>query len=162
MNGSTGNTASNAPERPERRDTVMSLVTARRMLPLVERVVRDILEQQKTLDRLNPEQDRLDRHRRDLVWLERQRRYQIREEVAVAEQHMRGALDELQGLGLALLDADTGRIGFPTIVNDRKAFFSWQPGEEGIRSWHFVEESTCRPIPAQWLKAGDISLMGKS
>jgi len=162
MNGSTGNTASNAPERPERRDTVMSLVTARRMLPLVERVVRDILDQQIILDRLNPEQDRLDRHRRDLVWLERQRRYQIREEVAVAEKHMRGALDELQGLGLALLDADTGRIGFPTIVNDRRAFFSWQPGEENIRSWHFVEEGTCRPIPASWLKAGEISLMGKN
>jgi len=162
MNGSTGNTASNAPERPERRDTVMSLVTARRMLPLVERVVRDILDQQKILDRLNPEQDRLDRHRRDLVWLERQRRYQIREEVAVAEKHMRGALDELQGLGLALLDADTGRIGFPTIVNDRRAFFSWQPGEEAIRSWHFVEEAVCRPIPPAWLKAGEISLMGKN
>lgn len=162
MNGSTGNTASNAPEPPERRDTVMSLVTARRMLPLVERVVRDVLEYQKTLDRLQPEQERLDRHRRDLVWLERQRRYQVREEVLAAEGHLRGALEELHCLGLALLDGDTGRVGFPTIVNDRRAFFCWQPGEEGIRSWHFVEESVCRPIPPAWLKAGDISLLGKS
>src|SRR5947209_14941861 len=44
-------------------------------------------------------------------------------------------------------------------VNDRRAFFSWQPGEDGIRSWHFVEESASRPIPPAWLKAGDISLL---
>src|SRR5688572_13472048 len=137
MNGSTGNAASNAPERPERRDTVMNLTTARRMLPLVERVIRDILEQQKMIDHLQPEQERLDRHRRDLVWQERQRRYQVRDEVTAAEIHLRGALDELQTLGLSLLDADHGRVGFPTLVNDRRAFFSWQPGEEGIRSWHF-------------------------
>ena len=162
MSGFPGNTASNASERPERRETAMNLLTARRMLPLVQRIVEDILKDRHTLERLQPEQERLDRQRRDLRWPERQRRYQIHEEITGLERRLQEALAELHGLALALLDADAGRIGFPTIVNDRRAFFSWRPGEETIRSWHFAEETTCRPIPASWLKVGDISLTGKS
>jgi hypothetical protein len=162
MSGFAENTASNASDRPERREAAMNLITARRMLPLVQRIVDDILADNKDLARLQPEQDRLDRQRRELVWPERQRRYQVREEIAARQRHRHDAVSELQGLSLTLLDADAGRVGFPTIVNERRAFFSWRPGEETIRSWHFAEESTCRPIPASWLKVGDISLTGKS
>jgi len=161
MSGFPGNTASNASERPDRRETAMNLLTARRMLPLVQRIVEDILSDQKSLERLQPEQERLERHRRDLRWPERQRRYQIQEEITGLERRLQDAASELQGLALALLDARAGRIGFPTIVNDRRAYFSWRPGEDTIRSWHFAEETACRPIPASWLKVGDISLTGK-
>src|SRR5262249_51410286 len=43
MNGSKGNAAFNASELPEGRDAILSLNTAVRMLPLVQRVVDDIL-----------------------------------------------------------------------------------------------------------------------
>ena len=81
MNGSTENTAFGASESPEPRETAMSLDAARDMLPLVQHIVGDILRHQSILVRLQPEQDRLDRHRRDLAWPERKRRYQIREEL---------------------------------------------------------------------------------
>ncbi len=161
MSGFTENTA-NASERPDRRESAMNLVTARRMLPLVQHIVGDILHDRHELAKLQPEQDRLDRQRRELLWPERQRRYQIREEVAVLERRMQDAAAELQNLSLSLLDPLFGRIGFPTIVNDRRAFFSWRPGEETIRCWHFAEDAVCRPIPSSWLKVGDISLSGKS
>jgi len=162
MSGFPGNTAFNASERPERRETAMNLITARRMLPLVQRIVADVLDHQKTLERLQPEQEQLDRQRRDLHWPERQRRYQLREEITGVERHLQEAVNELQTLALTLLDPKAGRIGFPTIVNDRRAYFSWRPGEETIRTWHFAEENVCRPIPLSWLKAGDISLTGKT
>jgi hypothetical protein len=162
MSGFPGNTASNASERPDRRETAMNLLTARRMLPLVQRIVEDILSDQQSLERLQPEQERLQRQRRDLRWPERQRRYQLQEEVNGLERRLQEAVLELQGLALTLLDARVGRIGFPTIVNDRRAYFSWRPGEDTIRSWHFAEETVCRPIPSSWLKVGDISLTGKS
>jgi hypothetical protein len=158
MNGSKGNAAFNASEMPERRDIVLNLNTARRMLPLVQRVVGDILADRKTLDRLQPEQDRLDRHRRDLVWQERQRRYQVHDEVSVIERHLSASLDELGTLGVTMLEPETGRIGFPTLVNDRRAFFSWQPGEETLTSWHFAEETAARPIPASWWKISEASM----
>jgi hypothetical protein len=156
MNGSTENTAFGASESPEPRETALSLGTARNMLPLVQHVVADILRQQTILVRLQPEQAHLDRHRRQLAWPERQRRYQVREEMAAAEQELQAALGELQSLGVTLLDSDSGRVGFPTIVNDRRAYFSWRPGEEGIRAWHFAEEAVLRPIPPSWAKHVDV------
>jgi hypothetical protein len=162
MNGSKGNAAFNASEMPERREIVLNLNTAYRMLPLVQRVANDIVANQKTINRLHPEQERLDRHRRDLVWLERQRRYQVHEEIDRAEAHLRSAVEELHELGLALLEPESGRIGFPTMVNDRRAFFCWQPGEETLRSWLFAEETTCRPIPPAWWKVAEASLSGKN
>jgi len=162
MNGSTENTAFGASETPERGETALSLGTARDMLPLVKHVIADILQQQTALTRLQPEQERLDRQRRQLAWPARQRRYQVREEVAAAERELQAALAELAALGVTLLDCDTGRVGFPTIVNDRRAYFSWKPGEEGIRTWHFVEEAASRPIPASWIKSDEARPIARS
>ncbi len=156
MNGSTENTAFGAPESPEPHETAMSLGTARQMLPLVQHIVGDILRQQGIVTRLQPEQAHLDRHRRQLAWPERQRRYQVREEVTAAEQELQAAFTELQTLGVTLLDTDMGRVGFPTIVNERRAYFSWRPGEDGICAWHFAEEGVLRPIPPSWAKHEDV------
>lgn len=156
MNGSRGNAASDAPEKPKRREIVLNLGTAHRMVPLVQRVVEDILQCQTTLEGLQPEQDRLDRNRRGLAWPERRRRYQLREEMTTAERHLHDAVDELEALGLVLLDEVTGRVGFPTLVNNRPAYFSWRPGEDGVTTWHFAEETKCRPIPASWFKADNV------
>jgi hypothetical protein len=153
--------ASGAPEKPGRRDRVMNLITAQRMLPLVKRIIADILAQQQRLGLLHPEQDRLDRHKRALAWPQRQRRYQVREDITAAEHDLEGALVELQELGVVLLDPEVGRVGFPTVVNDKAAFFSWQPGAEDIQGWHFPHESKWRPIPPAWNKVGDITLTGK-
>jgi len=160
MNGFTGNKAFGASEKPEGGDIVLSLSTAQRMLPLVRHIVEDILTNEQALAHLQPEQDKLFRQRRSLAWPERQRRYQIQEEIACAERNLHEAYEEMQSLGVTLLDAETGRVGFPTLVNDRRAFFSWRPGEDGLHSWHFAEESVCRAIPDPWMR--EISLARKS
>jgi hypothetical protein len=160
MNGSKGYRASDAGEKPERGEVVLSLRTVQRMLPLVARIVDDFLNNQKILGRLLPEEEMLDRKRRTLAWPERQRRYQLKEEVVRAETGLMGAREELDELGVLMLDSHLGRVGFPTMVNNRKAYFSWQPGEDGLHSWHFAEETQCRPIPPAWLK--EISMSAKN
>jgi hypothetical protein len=162
MNGSKGNAAFNASDMPDGHDNILSLNAAQRMLPLVQRVVEDILADRKALEGLAPEQARLDRHKRDLVWQERQRRYQLQEEAATVENHMDNAVEELHTLGLKVLEPDVGRIGFPTLVNDRRAFFSWQPGEETLHSWQFAEETVSRPIPPQWWEVEESSVSGRN
>lgn len=153
MNGFTENTASGASERPDRRDEPVTLETASRMLPLACRVVHDILRHRGRLGELLPEQERLDRERRTLTWPERLRRYNLREEIASEEHDLQDALAELEVLGLNLLDPVAGRLGFPTVVNDRPAFFSWTPAEEEITFWHYADESLRRRIPGSWVKA---------
>jgi hypothetical protein len=150
MNGSKGNKAFGASDKSEHEDVVFSLGMAQRMLPFVQCIITDILRAHKDLERLEPEHQRLFRQRRHLAWPERQRRYQIQDEIGCAERDLHEAEEEMSALGLTVLDTEIGRVGFPTLVNDRRAFFSWRPGEETVQSWHFAEENVCRPIPLSW------------
>jgi hypothetical protein len=161
MNGSKGNAAFNASEKPERRTLVLNLNTAHRMLPLVQRVVEDILADRKALVKIQPEMARLDRQRRDLAWQERQRRYLVHEEAVATQRHMSDAVEELHGLGLEMLGSDVGQVGFPTLVNDRRAYFTWKPGEDTILAWQFEEDGISRPIPAAWWKVSEAASSGK-
>jgi hypothetical protein len=152
MKGHKDYRASDASENPDRGEVVLSLETVQRMLPLVQRIVDDFLVSQQVRLRLEPEEQLLDRRKRTLDWPGRQRRYRLKDEVAHAEGRMAAAVEELEMLGVVLLDGEIGRVGFPTMVNNRRAFFSWQPGEDGLRSWHFEGETQCRPIPPAWMK----------
>jgi hypothetical protein len=160
MNGSKGYRAPDASENSVESLPILSLTTVQKMLPLVQRIVDDYLDKQHTLLRLEPEEARLDRQRRDLTWPERQRRYEVKEQRVAVEHSMSDAVDELHTLGVLLLDQDTGRVGFPTMVNNRRAYFSWRHGEEGLHCWHFAEDETFRPIPAAWMK--EIAVSGKN
>ena len=122
MNGSTENAASGAPGKSSGHDVVLLWSTARRMLPLVRRIVNDILHHERRLARLQAEKGRLDRTKRSLAWPERSRRYHLHQEIADCEHDMQDAAAELEVLGVVLLDAGEGRVGFPTRVNDAYAF----------------------------------------
>jgi hypothetical protein len=153
----TPNRASNSAGKPRKREVSLDLATARQMLPLVKSIVTDIVNSRRALNRLGPERDRLDRQRRELVWQERQRRYQVADEIVAAEKAWSTAVGELNELGLTLVDDETGEIDFPTKVNGRTAAFSWTPGEDVLRHWHYSDEDARRPIPADWDKTGAAS-----
>lgn len=150
MSEYTGDTTSSASERPERGEAVLTLTIAQNMLFLVRKIVDDLVGSRQRLCKLQLEEDRLQRRRHHLTWPERARRYEIQEDLAVQQQNVEEALAEIEYLGLTLLDVSEGRIGFPTMVNGRRAFFSWRRGEEGFRHWHFASETALRPIPAAW------------
>ena len=63
---------------------------------------------------------------------------------------------------MALLDICRGPVGFPTMVNDRKAFFSWKLGEDGLKSWNFADELVRHPVPENWTKRARRIGRGKS
>jgi hypothetical protein len=156
MKSSKGNRAAGVPDSPE---VAFSLKTANNMRPLVQRILEDILKRTQALAALEPERSKLDRQKRNLAWPDRQRRYQLQDALAKAERDLGEVQDELAGLGVVLFDDEIGRVGFPTMVNNRRAFFSWQLGEDGLHNWHFAEEEASRPIPAAWLK--ELSVAGK-
>jgi hypothetical protein len=150
----TPNRASNPAGKPRKKETTLDLATARQMLPLVRSIVMDIVTLRRAINRLTPEQERLDRQRRELAWQERQRRYQVADEIATAEKEWAAAVTELSGLGVTLVDDEAGEVDFPTKVNGRTAAFSWTMGEEGLRHWHYTGEESRRPIPTDWDSAG--------
>jgi hypothetical protein len=159
MSGSRSYPTSDASEKPEPGEIVLSLKTVQKMLPLVRHIATDIIASHLTIDRLQPEEERLDRQRRTLDWPARHRRYEIKEELAKSEKEREVALNELRELGLVLLHETQGRIGFPTMVNNRRAYFTYQPTEEKLENWQFADEEVQRPIPETWLR--EISFAGK-
>ncbi|VTS05437.1 DUF2203 family protein [Tuwongella immobilis] len=147
---STPRRAFGSTDQPRRSDVSLDLTTARKMLPLVRQIVGDILAHRQTLNRLQPEQENLDRHRRDLVWQERQRRYYVTETIEATEKALAAALKELRGLGVNLTDSATGEVEFPTRINGKSASFQWRAGEDDLHYWHYADEDGRRPIPQDW------------
>ena len=145
----------------KRKEVNLDLSTAQNMLPLVRSIVQDIVVMQEKLIRLQPEQENLERHRRELVWQERDRRYQIEEELVAAGKKLKEAITELGGLGVSLLDGQRGYIAFPTRINGRSAVFSWQPGEENVVFWSYEEEELRRPIPSDWTSGTPMRMKSK-
>jgi hypothetical protein len=143
--------ASGPAGKARRNEVIFDLGTARRMLPLVSRIVHDIQESRSQINRLQPEQDRLDRHRHDLSWPERRRRYAVQEEIAAVERRLTETLSELAKLGVALLPDGEGEVGFPTERNGRSAYYLWRDGETDVTNWNYAGESIRRTIPPEWL-----------
>lgn len=140
--------------------TAADLASARRKLPLVAAIVRDIVGTKKRLAELTAERDTLDSFRRELTWASRSRRYTVTEEAATAESSFATAVNELSELGVALVDPDAGTVEFPTKVNGQTAAFSWRLGEDGLTHWRMAGDSVRRPIPAEWRAGG--SARGRS
>jgi len=153
MSGSTENRTSGAFEKSRGPSATFTWPAAQRMLPLVRRIVADLLHHRQHLARMNAEKGHLDRNRRSLDWPARSRRYQLQEEIAAADGDLKASLTELEGLGVVLVDREAGQVGFPTFVNDRPACFSWRPGEEGLRYWHFADDAARHEIPVSWTRA---------
>ncbi len=152
MNGFTEHRESGASERPGDSDKVMTWDASFAMLPLVERIAADILNNHKRLKELEPELEQLERLRRELAWPRRARRYELQEAIAAIGKELQAARTELDTLGVTLLDSVDGMIGFPTLVNNRRAFFTWVPGEDSLHFWSYSGDSVRRPVPEAWTK----------
>jgi hypothetical protein len=133
-----------------RPQVVFNLGTARRMVPLLRRIVGDILLGQRSLEQLGLEQEALDQQKRTLDWPQRHRRYHVHEDYILAQRNLQDALAELEVLNVRLIDPLDGQVGLPTVVNGQLAFFSWKPTESTVQFWHFAAEKLRRTIPASW------------
>jgi hypothetical protein len=148
--------ASRAPGASERSgppERVLTWHASRAMLPLVGRIAQDIAVYHERLAHLRPELAQLERHRRTLDWPRRRRRYQLEDEIKVLDADLHNLVAELEALGVALLQASSGLVGFPTRVNDRAAYFSWRPGEEALGYWNYAGDGVRRPVPEEWTQA---------
>lgn len=145
----TPNRASNPAGKSRRKEISFDLTTVHQMLPLVKSIVTDLVGFRTAVNRLTPERDRLDRHRRDLVWQERQRRYQVSEEISAVEKSIVTAIGELTALGVSLIDGESGEVDFPTRINGRSAAFNWKLSEDAVAHWHYADEDQRRPIPTE-------------
>jgi hypothetical protein len=128
----------------------MTWHASRAMLPLVARIAQDIAHHHQRLVRMQPELGQLERNRLHLDWAGRSRRYQLEEEVTADRTALRSLQAELEVLGVTVIEPALGLVGFPTLVNERKAFFSWRPGEDNLLFWNYADDSARSPVPEEW------------
>src|SRR5205814_513565 len=107
-----------------RPDSVLNLKTVHKMLPLVRGIVADVLTRHHQMAALQPKEQHLQRQKRDLSWTQRKQRYLLQFDINDQDQGLQDALDELTQLGVVLLDVERGQVGFPTLVNNRPAYFT--------------------------------------
>jgi hypothetical protein len=154
MKGSAEEKASGA-EGKRWEDRMLTWGIARNMLPLIRRVVRDIQDCAVRYHKLEQVKSLLDDQRRKLCWRERAHRYETQEDMLNLERQIADARAELDRLGVILLSDIEGEVGFPTLVNDCRAFFVWRPSEESLEFWQFAGESIRRTIPTAWTQMSD-------
>lgn len=128
----------------------LTLGLARKMLPLVSRIVEEIRDRWNRLTKLEAEQLDLDHRRRNLGWPERSRRYQVAEEISSEHHHLQDAVAELEVLEVVLVDPVLGEAAFPTTISGRRGYFVWRAGRNDIDWWCYANEPTRHAIPGTW------------
>jgi hypothetical protein len=109
---------------------LFTIEEADRALPLVRRIVADIVAQFRQLERLQ-------RRRRALM-----RRERDTEVSDLDKQAARGAdrlgelIDEVNHIGCELKDWETGIVDFRTVMGGREVYLCWKLGEDHVSYWH--------------------------
>ena len=123
------------PEQSE--PTYFTVETANRTLPLVRKVVEDLLQQHERLEVILPrlrnpspgeETDSVD---------EADQRY-LREEAARISADIEGYMAEIESIGCVFKGFD-GLVDFHALRDGRPIFLCWKYPEECITHWHEID-----------------------
>jgi len=122
---------------------------ANRALPLVRRIVDDIVAQYRRwqdrvreLESLNAARTAADDVRRAA---------ELESEIQSLAAEIEGFRRELRDLGLEVKDYERGLVDFPGVVDGREVFLCWRIGEPAVQFWHDKDAGYAgrRPIPLQ-------------
>ncbi len=112
-----------SPSRPAKRFT---LAQANSALPLVKRVVADIVKTHQQIDSLQS----------SLAMANAKDQPKIQPELDRAVEHLQAYVDELQNVGCDLKDYQMGLVDFLGRHRGHDVSLCWKLGEERIGYWH--------------------------
>lgn len=128
----------------ERVTKQVSIELANRMLPLVRHIAGDLQQQFHVVTGLKERLSQLRRRRRksnrqsDALYQDEV--VQFESDLEAAQEQLDRYVVELEKLGLVVVDASRGAIGFPAQMDGREVRLSWMPGEEEVGWWHEVAD----------------------
>lgn len=131
-----------------RRRIVFELPVAEQTLPLVRRVLADIVQSQAKLNHLRL---KISKNRcRNQSWSSKCEGFRAEDQIQKLEQLLAEYKQELTDLGVKLLDGAHGVVGYPTIVNGSLAYLVFRHEDDGIWYWRYRDQPKLRPIPDCW------------
>lgn len=116
-------------ERQDNRSPLFTLEHANRTLPLVRRIVADIVKQYKRVSALEEECEVPTAPADESAEAARDR-------YGVELDKLRELAQELQSIGCELKDWRRGLVDFPAVHQGRSIYFCWRLGESSVTHWH--------------------------
>lgn len=129
----------------------LSVEDANRTLPMVRRIVSDILATHRELVELVKEYGHLDP---DLESL-KAKRGELEEEMRELTDQVNRYIDELEKTG-GLFKGFEGLVDFPAVLDGRPILLCWKLGEDRIEWWHEPDAGYAerQRLPAHMLERG--------
>lgn len=137
--------SSSAPKRskPSTQTRRFTLDQANRALPLVKRIVNDIV---RTHSLASGYRDAVDQSRDAAAVLAAQR------ELDAAIDRLEQLVDELNDVGVELKDYESGLVDFVARHDGRDVLLCWKLGEERITHWHEINAGFAGRKPVSTLR----------
>lgn len=107
---------------------------ANRTLPLVRRIVEDIVREHRLWEEAIAELDlTVSGTHRDLA---DPRAVALEKKIRDKARDLDGFQTEIEGIGIQLKDRRTGLIDFPSELDGRPVLLCWRLGEPSVQFWH--------------------------
>ena len=119
---------------------VFTLEAANRTLPLVSRVLRDIVDCSREVDSLRREIQSVE---------ETDAREVLRGRIEGKFAEIEGYLAELRNIGCECKDPRVGLVDFPARLGGRVVLLCWKLGEDEVSHWHERSEGFAGRQPEQ-------------
>ncbi|MEO8200857.1 MAG: DUF2203 domain-containing protein [Gemmatimonadota bacterium] len=117
---------------------IFSVAEAERTLPLVQRIVRDLLEEYPRWRAAVSHYEILSGGAR-ADWGETPELLNARKVVTDLAEHINDYLGELAAIGCVFKGFDAGLVDFYSLKGDRLVFLCWRLGESRIQYWHEID-----------------------
>jgi hypothetical protein len=116
---------------------VFTVERANRALPLVRRIVQDIVAEHPRWKDLVARYELAAAGAR-AEWGESPEQLELRREIDVIALRINGYVDELAEVGCLLKGFEHGLIDFYGLHEGRLVFLCWRLGEDAVRHWHEI------------------------
>ncbi|MCI0650736.1 MAG: DUF2203 domain-containing protein [Planctomycetes bacterium] len=121
---------------------ILSLEEANRMLPLLERIVRDIMKTWEQIIQKRTELEYLEKSPEAAAATNREDQVQeLKADLNRLIDRINGYIREVEELGCFVEEFKRGVINFPSLYIGRKVFLCWKPGDARVSYWHELDES---------------------
>jgi hypothetical protein len=134
---------------------LFTLAEAERTLPLVRRIVADLMAEYPRWRAAVGRFELLSAGAR-ADWGETVEQAAARDEVTAAAARINDYLKELEAIGCVFKGFDAGLVDFYTLRDDRPVFLCWKMGEARIEHWHELDAGFGgrQPIDARLSEVG--------
>ena len=118
------------PYKPKK---LFTLDAANSTLPLVSRIIADVVRVHTEMLKLNAEANKLAEEGRSV------RAEEIRDRILDLAENVESFVAELDGIGCVCKDHRAGLVDYPARMGNRIVFLCWRLGEKQIKFWHELE-----------------------